>query len=105
MVHIFTDFKKMLENKGIKHTFDVKTTINKNIDNSFKNDKIINANDININTYHDILKRQRKRQAIQDAKIQLKNYLYKVCLGVDIIDEPIFKSYYEKNENIKNIIT
>ena len=91
----------MLDNKGIKYTFDVKTTINKKIDNSFIYDKIINANDININTYHDILKKQQKRQATQDEKIELKKYLYKICLGVDIIDEPILKQYYDKNDNIK----
>lgn len=93
---------QMLDNKGIKYTFDdVKEKPNKKNDKTCIYTEILNARDVDDKELYRLLQRQNKRDATESDKRDLDKHFLKLALGVDILDIDIIKKFSDKRENIE----
>ena len=74
------------------------------IDTKSKLNPILEAEDIDAFKFQELLKKQMKNTATEKDKLCIEKQMYKLRLGVDMIDQDILKMYYRKTHTIKNYI-
>jgi hypothetical protein len=87
--------KSLVESKG--HTFKVvesqKKTQTLEEDDDIKVDELLLVSDINKMEYEKLLYKQAETQATAEDKLKIKKYLFKKCLGVDILNQDLIDNY------------
>jgi len=97
---------KLLERKGYTYEID-KDNINIEEDTKnvglFAKNSIINAKDINEEKYVELLYKQKNNQAIEEDKLALEKFCYKVNWGEENIDMAFMKISYRKTHILMNL--
>lgn len=90
--------KSLVESKG--HSFIVieaqkktQTLKDDNEDDEVKVNELLSVPDINKPEYEHLLYKQAETQATAEDKLKIKKYLFKKCLGVDILNQDLIDNY------------
>ena len=68
------------------------------------NDMVSEAENIDEETYKLLIEKQKQGTALETEKLQIKKYLLKQQLGIDIITSKHVKTYYNKDYELKNLM-
>jgi hypothetical protein len=105
--YYFLPLLKMLgEQKGYKFV----NIVDPFEDDEGKNDKnnknklepILTADDIDFDTFQELLKKQKSNLTTEKEKMIIEKQMYKLNLGLDEINEDVLKCYYRKTNTVKN---
>jgi hypothetical protein len=71
---------------------------------TYKNklEPILAAEDIDLTTFQELLRKQRNNLTTEKEKIIIEKQMYKLNLGLDEINEDVMKCYYRKTSTVKN---
>lgn len=99
-------FKQLGINKGFQFESIIKcedTSIRQN--NTGKYDQLIEAKDVDDDTFTYLFEKQKKGTAKKEDKIQIEKEIWKRRLGVKTLDENILKLYHKKEYLIYNYLS
>jgi hypothetical protein len=95
---------KMLTSKG--HTYeyiDTKKTKSNFKKGSIVKDEIVDAKDIDDDTFNDLLSSQKNNTATREEKVQIEKHLYKKNWKVETIDKQFIEKYYGMTGTLQNL--
>ena len=98
-------FIKLIKEKGSTYSFDKteKSRNGKSKGMDFNKESVKNAEDIDIYTYSEYLKKQMRNEATSEMKFAIEKYLYKKHWKIDILTDDFLDKWFRKTYVLHNL--
>jgi hypothetical protein len=103
--HYFLDiFCQMAENKGHSVNFEIINKKKKVKVVNLNHEKLVNAENINFQSYNELKKKQECAKATEADKYEIEKHSLKILYGVDTINDDILKVSREQIQNFTYLV-